>query len=165
MLSHRACISSFAEGAEVREIPGFPGYRATSEGAILSKKTGQPLRPRPHWRTGHLRVRLYGSHLDPVACLEDGAVRVRRYVDVYVHVLVCTAWHGPPPFEGAMVLHWDDDPTNNRPENLRFGTVRENSADFARNQTDSSSSIDDDGFDWSVGMWRHSGPLFDAGAP
>ncbi|MEO0603264.1 MAG: HNH endonuclease signature motif containing protein [Myxococcota bacterium] len=139
----------------MREVSGFPGYRVTSDGEILSKKTGRPLKPWAHQRTGHLRVRLYGPQLDPVAVTVGASVQQWRMRNAYVHVLVCTAWHGPPPFEGALVLHWDDDPTNNRPDNLRWGTRKENAEDFARNN-----SLDDDGFDWSVGAWRDAGPLF-----
>lgn len=32
-----------------------------------------------------------------------------------------------------MVLHWDDDPRNNRVENLRYGTARDNQLDLIRN--------------------------------
>jgi hypothetical protein len=30
------------------------------------------------------------------------------------------------PFERAVVMHMDDDPGNNRPENLKWGTQKEN---------------------------------------
>jgi hypothetical protein len=40
--------------------------------------------------------------------------------------LVCEAFHGPPPVERAVVMHLDDDPGNNRPENLKWGTQKEN---------------------------------------
>ena len=49
---------------------------------------------------------------------KDGKVR-------HVHELVCEAVHGPRP-EGMEVLHLDDDPTNNNPTNLRWGTRSEN---------------------------------------
>jgi hypothetical protein len=39
--------------------------------------------------------------------------------------LVCEAFHGPP-FDRAVAMHLDDDPANNRPENLKWGTVKEN---------------------------------------
>lgn len=52
------------------------------------------------------------------------------------HVLVCTAWHGPKPFPGAVVDHKDGIRSNNRPENLQWVTVQENNAKAARpNQT------------------------------
>lgn len=118
---------------ETRELPDFPGYKITSEGEVLSKRTGKPLRPRAHRRTGHLRVRLYNKRLTPIM-VPRGERRVpSRHRDIYIHVLVCRAWHGEPPFEGALVLHYDDDPTNNRPENLRWGTRLENDLDYRRN--------------------------------
>jgi hypothetical protein len=40
--------------------------------------------------------------------------------------LVCIAFHGQPPFEGAKCLHIDEDGLNNRPENLKWGTQKEN---------------------------------------
>ena len=40
--------------------------------------------------------------------------------------LVCEAFHGPPPFELAVVMHVDDDPANNRPDNLKWATQKEN---------------------------------------
>ncbi len=40
--------------------------------------------------------------------------------------LVCEAFHGPPPFELAVVMHLDDNPGNNRPENLKWATQKEN---------------------------------------
>jgi hypothetical protein len=55
--------------------------------------------------------------------------------DHYVHRLVALAWHGPPPASAGpdpRVLHTDHDPTNNRPENLTWGTRHENDADRGR---------------------------------
>lgn len=52
---------------------------------------------------------------------------------VYVHIAVCTAFNGPPPFDGAKCLHWDDDHDNNKATNLRWGTLKENQADLKRN--------------------------------
>ena len=43
-----------------------------------------------------------------------------------VHRLVCEAFNGPPPFDKAIVMHLNDDATNNRPENLAWGTHKEN---------------------------------------
>lgn len=43
-----------------------------------------------------------------------------------VHRLVCEAFHGPPPFPRAVVIHKDECGTNNRPENLKWGTQKEN---------------------------------------
>ena len=43
-----------------------------------------------------------------------------------IHRLVCEAFHGPPPFPRAVVIHIDEDGLNNRPENLKWGTQKEN---------------------------------------
>lgn len=48
------------------------------------------------------------------------------YGNLKVHRLVCEAFHGPPPFERAVVIHLDENALNNRPENLRWGTQKEN---------------------------------------
>jgi hypothetical protein len=48
-----------------------------------------------------------------------------------VHRLVCRAFNGEP-FEGAVVRHLNGDPKDNRPENLKWGTCAENTADIIR---------------------------------
>ena len=50
----------------------------------------------------------------------------------YVHRLVLEAFSGPPPV-GTVGCHRDDNPRNNRLENLYWGTSAENRADAIRN--------------------------------
>jgi hypothetical protein len=50
----------------------------------------------------------------------------KHFGNLKVHRLVCEAFHGPPPFPKAVVIHLDEDATNNKPENLRWGTQKEN---------------------------------------
>jgi len=52
----------------------------------------------------------------------------------FVHRLVAVTFIGPAPFAGAMVLHHDDIPTNNKPGNLYWGTHAENVADARLNR-------------------------------
>jgi len=40
--------------------------------------------------------------------------------------LVCEAFHGPAPIDRAVCMHLDEDARNNRPENLAWGTQKEN---------------------------------------
>jgi len=40
--------------------------------------------------------------------------------------LVCGAFHGAPPFSGAVCMHLDEDRKNNCPDNLAWGTRKEN---------------------------------------
>jgi hypothetical protein len=46
--------------------------------------------------------------------------------NVKVHRAVCEAFHGPAPDGMPYVLHIDEDAHNNRPENLKWGTQKEN---------------------------------------
>jgi len=43
-----------------------------------------------------------------------------------VHQLVREAFHGPKPFPNAVVIHVDESALNNQPENLKWGTQKEN---------------------------------------
>lgn len=43
-----------------------------------------------------------------------------------VHRLICEAFHGPPPEGKTYVLHLDEDAHNNKPENLKWGSQKEN---------------------------------------
>jgi len=53
-----------------------------------------------------------------------------------VHRLVCIAYHGSPPsLDKRWVLHSDGNPVNNRPENLRWGSVQDNADDAVRHAT------------------------------
>ena len=54
------------------------------------------------------------------------AIANKKFGNMKVHRLVCEAFHGPAPFAGAVVIHINEDATNNRPENLRWGTQKEN---------------------------------------
>lgn len=40
--------------------------------------------------------------------------------------MVCEAFHGPPPSGKPICMHVDEDPRNNRPENLKWATQKEN---------------------------------------
>jgi hypothetical protein len=40
--------------------------------------------------------------------------------------LVCEAFNGQKPFASAVCMHLDEDPANNRPSNLQWGTQKEN---------------------------------------
>lgn len=51
-----------------------------------------------------------------------------RAVSAHVHRLVCASFNGPP-LPGQVTRHLNGNPYDNRPENLRFGTDRENQLD------------------------------------
>ena len=113
-----------------RPVPSEPGVLASSFGRVLLQPCYAPLpnggyriyRPRP--REGQLsRAKKGAAHSFRLLMVkrEGGGQRPRK-----VHQLVCEAFHGPKPFDAAVVLHLDENSMNNRPENLRWGTQKEN---------------------------------------
>ena len=116
-----------------KPIPGYEGrYEASNMGRIRSvdrvvysknwstgvpfarKIKGMILKPGRHSKAGHLSVVLgHGANGSPV------------------HQLVMKTFVGEPP-KGCEVLHSDGNPANNRLDNLRYGTRRENIADVYR---------------------------------
>lgn len=112
-------IPTFTEAELANEIwksvPTEPGYGASSLGRIRNDRTGRILTPCPANREGHVHVRISNHNR-------------------YVHHLVAEAFHGVKP-AGMIVLHWDDDPTNNRLRNVHYGTYKDNCLDrlFNRN--------------------------------
>jgi hypothetical protein len=54
---------------------------------------------------------------------------------VYVHTLVCEAFHGPRPSPIHQVAHWNGNRQDNRAVNLRWATPTENAADARRHGT------------------------------
>lgn len=97
----------------MRDIPDFPGYRASAAGRVWSDKRGRYLTPNSG-KDGYLRVGLR----------QEGRTRT-----VYVHRLVALAYLGPCP-EGQEVRHLNGCPADNRVENLAYGTHLENMADM-----------------------------------
>lgn len=53
-----------------------------------------------------------------------------RYIksigNIKVHRAVCSAFHGQPPFDGAVVIHINENGLDNRPINLKWGSQKEN---------------------------------------
>lgn len=119
-----------------KEIPGFPGYRAGSDGSIWScwrRRTRGIGNGRGHrepiiseyWKrlkgtpqhAGHLAVRLRGRIMRPI------------------HVLILETFVGPCP-PGMEARHFPDrNPANNRLINLQWGTRHENAQDRIRHGT------------------------------
>jgi NUMOD4 motif/HNH endonuclease len=97
-------------GERWRKVPGWP-YEASSLGSVRRQGNEVPLTATAD-KDGYLRV-----------TLTDG----RRRKTFRVNVLVALAWHGPPE-----VLHGNGLRQDNRPENLRYGSRRENVRESGR---------------------------------
>lgn len=108
-----------------KHIPGHPGYAATTDGDIFSCMKMGPkgygwalvwrrLNPTPYNEPGHLKVAL------------------ERGKQILVHRLVLLTFVGPCP-NGMEACHFpDSNPANNRLENLRWGTHKENFEDYRK---------------------------------
>jgi len=53
-------------------------------------------------------------------------VNRERGVTYKVHRLIAEAFHGPPPVDDAVAMHIDENSANNRADNIRWGTQKEN---------------------------------------
>ena len=94
-------------------LKGLPQYIATSDGQIFSPR-GEVGRSRD--KHGHLQVDLRGQ----------GRGNEKK------HRLIYEAFFGEIP-EGKLIRHWNDDPSDNRLENLVLGDKRANFYDARRN--------------------------------
>jgi hypothetical protein len=98
-------------------IPGFHALHATSEGAIVSTRSGQPRK---------LKVRLDEDGY-PTVTVWCGETRGGKPV----HRLVALAFHGEPD-QGQQCRHLDGNKLNSVPTNLAWGTAGENAQDSLR---------------------------------
>lgn len=100
------------EGEIWKDIPGLYGiYQASSLGRIRSVRGGN---------TRILSLFGAGRRYESITMSVNG-IRVTRFV----HRLVCLAFHGLPE-KGMQVDHIDGNPRNNREDNLRWCSAREN---------------------------------------
>lgn len=103
-----------------RQIPSLPQYAASTQGRIMRLPWigGMPYGGPKH----------YGGQPTYGVWHEDE----KRYAINYhgqnykVARLICEAFKGKPPFERAVCMHLDENSRNNRPENLAWGTQKEN---------------------------------------
>ena len=105
---------------EWRSVPSLPEYEASSAGRIR----------RIPWEgvMPNGGVRIYGGH----PWFGTWERVQRRYIMMYrgrthrVARLICEAFHGPAPLEDLDTMHLDENSHNNRPDNLAWGTRKEN---------------------------------------
>ena len=103
-----------------RVIPSMPTHMASSHGRVkvIPYKGKMP----------HGGYRQYGD--DPIFGAFDK--KQKRFQIIYknktykVHRLVCEAFNGPPLLNKNVCMHLDENSKNNRPENLAWGTQKEN---------------------------------------
>lgn len=117
----------------MRPCPSYPGYSATTDGRVISHR-------RRGFRTGPFRGGSE-SRIDPSHTYELSQFTTKKGYKtvgisfpngksrpVGVHQLVADAFLGPCP-EGLQVRHLNGVPSDNRPDNLRYGTHHDNARD------------------------------------
>jgi hypothetical protein len=97
---------------EWRVVPGYEEFEVSRDGAI--RENGGPARVRVAG-SGHIYV-----------------LRTKSRPALLVHRGVLLAFEGPCP-PGHVCRHLDDNPANNKFDNLRWGTKKENAEDRVRN--------------------------------
>ena len=116
MATVQSLLRELSERETWRPVARYPGYEVSSWGNV--RRGARPLRFAI--QKGYRRVALSAG----------GAAKCMG-----VHRLVAEAFLGAPPFAGAMVVHNDGDRLNNRADNLRWASARENLFDCIRHNT------------------------------
>lgn len=104
------------ESVTYRQLEGYPNYWIGDDGSVFSRNRMKFLKNFDDG-IGYRRVNL---------CSQG---RVRPH---YIHRLLLLAFVGPCP-DGMEACHWNDKRADNRLENLRWGTQKDNKADMRRN--------------------------------
>jgi hypothetical protein len=101
-------------------VPSQPWCMASSDGRIMVAPYSAPM-PKGG-------ARQYGGEPSfGIWNKQDG-----RFITVYkgktykVHRLICEAFNGPAPEGADVCMHLDENSANNRPDNLAWGTQKEN---------------------------------------
>jgi hypothetical protein len=109
-----------------KPVPSYPGLMASSWGRVKLPDGEAPLPnggirkyfPKPTYGTKTKSSKTARHHYY--------GMFNRRYGNIKIHRAVCEAFYGPPPIDKPYVLHLDENALNNRPENLRWGSQKEN---------------------------------------
>lgn len=103
-----------------RAIPSLPEYMASSSGLIMRAPYYGSM---PKGGDRHYGGEPYPGVWSPTDNRYILQFRGRTYK---VARLVCEAFHGPAPDDKPVCMHLDENSRNNRPDNLAWGTQREN---------------------------------------
>ena len=109
-----------------KPVPSKDGLMASSFGRIKLPSSIAKM-PRGGFRKYETKP-TYGTKCkaSKTARHEFMSISTRKFGNMKIHRLVCEAFHGSPPFKNAVVIHIDENALNNRSENLKWGTQKEN---------------------------------------
>lgn len=108
-----------------KQIPGCPDYEVSNLGQVRSWKRTAYEGPRPRIITPK-NLNLYGHKY--VECYNGGK---GQRVKFNLGRLVLSVWEGPPPSDKHVCMHQNDNPSDNKISNLKWGTLAENNRDCA----------------------------------
>lgn len=109
-----------------KPVPGYPGLLASNDGMIVLPPGRAP--------TYHGGYRVYDPkptfgvvrRANKTAKHSYRGVYSRVFGNIKVHRAVCLAFHGEPPSPKHVVIHINENAHDNRAENLKWGTQKEN---------------------------------------
>lgn len=117
------------EGLEWYEIPNFPDYWLTKCGKVGSTKQSKYIKQLGRREHNQKKDRYIVGLLNA-----EG-----KRVNIFIHTLVLTVFRGPRP-SGMQCRHLNGMSSDNRLENLVWGTPQENSDDRKRHGTSNEGS-------------------------
>jgi hypothetical protein len=104
---------------EWRPIEGWPRYQVSSLGRVCCVAP-------PSW---HVSPGIMKGWKTKAGYIAIQLSHEGRTATIFVHRLVCAAFHGPCPTPEHQVCHNDGTRDNNREDNLRWGTATDNNRD------------------------------------
>ena len=108
-----------------KPIPSIAGAYANELGQIKLPETVSEM-PHGGFRTYKTKW-VYGTKRKSSRTARHEYLAVmHRGKNYKIHRLVCEAFNGPSPKDKPIVLHLNEDALDNRPDNLRWGTQKEN---------------------------------------
>jgi HNH endonuclease len=119
---------------EYRDIEGYPGFKAGSDGTIWTCRPTQSMAANftvPHWRMPPHYLASTKKRFDYLCVSTTGCNPKGKE---FVHTLVAIAFHGVRE-KGKQVCHNNGNHRDNRAENLRWGTHTENARDKYEHRT------------------------------
>lgn len=123
-------VHKLQEGRMIKPCPSYIGYSATSDGKIISHRRkgkgiqrGSKVLIDTDFKYELRQTKNKKGYLQVSVVLSCG-----RITSVSSHRLIADAFHGKCP-DGFQVRHLNGNNADNRPENLQYGTAKENAMD------------------------------------
>jgi hypothetical protein len=107
-------------------VPSFPDIQASNFGRIKLPETQSKM---PNGGTRVYKTKpVLGTKRKAAktALREYYGITSSKHGNLKVHRLVCEAFHGVPNSPNLFVLHIDENALNNKADNLKWGTQKEN---------------------------------------